>query len=255
MQAPAVTREYQAALLQLMRSSDKEIAERKASGERFYNIPTENDDQFLARLRAVEPSNAETLAAALERGHSLRGSFNRIDSAPEVLRPIVAAEDGAVVGFAQLVSDGEIQAHLSLVAVAPANRRQGLALKMLQEGLARFEIDNGRVSFLAPEANLADAIKHIQPDPKAAQQKPPWLQALARARLPLYDVHWPVAVVLDKGGGKGGDSIRIGLADGRVVALTGATGSIQRNLKLYDVVFVHLTDTKGKTTRADFGLH
>jgi hypothetical protein len=31
MQAPAVTREYQAALLQLVRSSDKEIAERKAS--------------------------------------------------------------------------------------------------------------------------------------------------------------------------------------------------------------------------------
>ena len=94
MQAPAVTREYQAALLQLMRSSDKEIAERKASAERFYNIPTENDDRFLARLRAVEPSNAETLAAALERGHSLRESFNRI-SAPEVLRPIVAAEDVA----------------------------------------------------------------------------------------------------------------------------------------------------------------
>ena len=94
MQAPAVTREYQAALLQLVRSSDKEIAERKASAERFYNIPTENDDRFLARLRAVEPSNAETLAAAFERGHSLRESFNRI-SAPEVLRPIVAAEDVA----------------------------------------------------------------------------------------------------------------------------------------------------------------
>ena len=31
MQAPAVTREYQAALLQLVRSSDQEIAERKAS--------------------------------------------------------------------------------------------------------------------------------------------------------------------------------------------------------------------------------
>jgi hypothetical protein len=93
MQAPAVTREYQAALLQLVRSSDKEIAERKASAERFYNIPTENDDRFLARLRAVEPSNAETLAAALERGHSLRESFNRIDSTPDLLRPIVAAED------------------------------------------------------------------------------------------------------------------------------------------------------------------
>ena len=50
---------------------------------------------------------------------------------------MVAVDGERVVGFAQLVSDGEIQAHLSLIAVAPANRRQGLALKMLQEGLAR----------------------------------------------------------------------------------------------------------------------
>ena len=35
MQAPAVTREYQAALLQLVRSSDQEIALRKASAQRF----------------------------------------------------------------------------------------------------------------------------------------------------------------------------------------------------------------------------
>src|SRR5229473_3933576 len=93
MQAPAVTREYQAALLQLVRSSDNEIAERKASAERFYNIPTENEDRFLARLRAVEPSNAETLAAALERRHSLRESFNRIEGAPDLWRPIVAARE------------------------------------------------------------------------------------------------------------------------------------------------------------------
>jgi penicillin-binding protein 1A len=121
----------------------------------------------------------------------------------------------------------------------------------LQEGLARFEIDGGRVSFLAAEANLANAIKRIQPEPKTGQQKPPWLQALGQARLPLYDVHWPVAVVVDKGGGKGGDAIRVGLADGRILPLAGATGSIQRNLKLYDVVFVHLTDPKGKSTRAE----
>jgi penicillin-binding protein 1A len=118
----------------------------------------------------------------------------------------------------------------------------------LQEGLARFEIENGRVSFQGAETNLADAIKRIQPDPKAAQQKPAWLQALAKARLPLYDVHWPAAVVLDKGKG---DAIRVGLADGRVVPLSGASGSIQRNLKLYDVVFVHLSDTKGKAVRAE----
>ncbi len=121
----------------------------------------------------------------------------------------------------------------------------------LQEGLARFEIDGGRVSFQGPEANLANAVKRIQSDPKTAQQKQPWLQALAQARLPLYDVHWPVAVVVDKGGGKGGDGIRVGLADGRILPLSGASGSISRNLKLYDVVFVHLSDAKGKTARAE----
>jgi len=120
----------------------------------------------------------------------------------------------------------------------------------LQEGLARFEIDGGRVSFQAAEANLANAIKRIQPEPRTGQQKPPWLQALGRARLPLYDVHWPVAVVVEKGG-KGGDTIRVGLADGRILPLAGASSSIQRSLKLYDVIFVHLTDPKGKSTRAE----
>ena len=66
MQAPAVTREYHAALLQLVRSSDQEIAQREASAQRFYGIaPAEDEGRFLAQLRAVEPSNAETLAAAL----------------------------------------------------------------------------------------------------------------------------------------------------------------------------------------------
>jgi membrane carboxypeptidase/penicillin-binding protein len=120
----------------------------------------------------------------------------------------------------------------------------------LQEGLARFEIDGGRVSFQGAEANLANAIKRIQPDPKVAPPKPAWLQALAQARLPLYDVHWPVAVVVDKGG-KGGDTIRVGLADGRILPLAGLSGSIQRALKLYDVVFVHLSDAKAKTPRAE----
>jgi hypothetical protein len=60
MQAPAVTPEYQAALLQLVRSSDEEIAQRKASAGRFYGIATGDDERrFLAQLRAVEPSNAE----------------------------------------------------------------------------------------------------------------------------------------------------------------------------------------------------
>ena len=48
MQAPAVTREYQAALLQLVRSSDQEIAQRKTSARRFYGIAAgEDEGRFL----------------------------------------------------------------------------------------------------------------------------------------------------------------------------------------------------------------
>ena len=96
MQAPAVTREYQAALLQLVRSSDQEIAEREDSAHRFYGIaPAEDKGRFLAQLRAVEPSNAETLAAALDRERSLRASYDRIEGSPDLLRPIMAAKDVA----------------------------------------------------------------------------------------------------------------------------------------------------------------
>lgn len=49
---------------------------------------------------------------------------------------VVAADSAAVVGFAQLLSDGEIQAHLSLIAVAVDHRRKGVALAMLKAALA-----------------------------------------------------------------------------------------------------------------------
>jgi hypothetical protein len=94
MQAPAVTREYQAALLQLVRSSGQEIAQRKESALRFYGtVPGETEEQFLARLRAVEPSNAETFAAALDRQRSLQASYESIEASPTLLRPFEAAKD------------------------------------------------------------------------------------------------------------------------------------------------------------------
>ena len=49
---------------------------------------------------------------------------------------VVAADGAHVAGFAQLLSDGEIQAHLSLIAVHPDARRQGLARQMLRFALA-----------------------------------------------------------------------------------------------------------------------
>ncbi|MBK3422468.1 penicillin-binding transpeptidase domain-containing protein, partial [Methylobacterium ajmalii] len=68
---------------------------------------------------------------------------------------------------------------------------------------------------------------------------------LETARLPLYDVHWPAAVVLSTGG-QGG--VRVGLADGRVASLN--PGAARGRLSPYDVVRVKLSEGKG-APRAD----
>jgi membrane carboxypeptidase/penicillin-binding protein len=116
----------------------------------------------------------------------------------------------------------------------------------LQEGLARYELNTGRMNFQGAEANLADAVQRIQ----AAGQgsgKPAWLQALEGARLPLYDVHWPAAVVLEKRKVEGGgEVIRVGLRDGRIVPLTAWNATIRRSLKPYDVVHVRVVETAAK---------
>jgi ribosomal protein S18 acetylase RimI-like enzyme len=50
---------------------------------------------------------------------------------------LVALSDGEVVGAIQLQSDGEIQAHLSLLIVGEAARGQGIARRLLREALRR----------------------------------------------------------------------------------------------------------------------
>ena len=142
MQAPAVTREYQAALLQLVRSSDQEIVQRKASAQRFYGIsPGEDDGHFLSQLRAVEPSNAETLAVALDRRRSLRASYDRIEASPALLRPIetardIAADDGGERRqIARTVLDS-FAAQLDLSSAAAVYGLLGLLLGSLLGELA-----------------------------------------------------------------------------------------------------------------------
>ena len=130
----------------------------------------------------------------------------------------------------------------------------------LQEGLARYELNTGRFRFEGAEANLADAIQRIGTEQKSGTPpqggqagEPAWRTALKNARLPLYDVHWTPAIVLDKARGKNaGDVIRVGLSDGRVLPLMAWNASIRKNLALYDVVYVRVTEPKGKTAaRAD----
>jgi len=113
----------------------------------------------------------------------------------------------------------------------------------LQEGLARYEISAGRVQFHGPEANITDAVAKLSAGSQSSS--PAWQQALQALRLPLYDVHWTPAVVVQKvDAKKGDDAIRVGLPDGRILPLTATTGAIKRSLGLYDVVYVIVTEPK-----------
>ena len=116
----------------------------------------------------------------------------------------------------------------------------------LQEGLFQYERRAGRLEFHGAEANLGQALQRIEADKKGTDKRPSWQQALSNARLPLYDVHWTPAVLMEKLGGKTGQAWRVGLADGRILPLSVQAGA-QGMLALYDVVLVRLVDGKGKT--------
>ena len=112
----------------------------------------------------------------------------------------------------------------------------------LQEGLAQYEISSGRVQFRGPEAGLADAIKKLSSD---GSSQLAWQRALQALRLPLYDVHWTPAVILQKGDGKNDSgAIRVGMPDGRIAPLTGITWDARRGLGLYDVIYVKLVESR-----------
>lgn len=65
-----------------------------------------------------------------------RERAHRALTAPGVTT-IVAMIDEEVVGFAQLQSDGEIQAHLSLIAVDTSRRGEGIGRALISTGFAR----------------------------------------------------------------------------------------------------------------------
>ena len=129
----------------------------------------------------------------------------------------------------------------------------------LQEGLAHYEIENGRVQFHGPEANIADAVQKLSagnhggapgaPADAAPGTTPAWQQALANVHLPLYDVHWEPAVIL-RSGKRGDEALRVGLADGRVLPLTTWGLATRRNLNAYDVVYVRVIEGKGDEARS-----
>src|ERR1700704_25318 len=126
----------------------------------------------------------------------------------------VAREAKSVAGINAITADSyTVRSTISL----PLQRAVEEAL---QEGLWRYERNAGRVQFRGPEASLAKAVKKIEAERKTGDKKPAWQQALANARLPLYDVHWTSAVVVEKPSGKKGESWKVGLVDGRILPLS-----------------------------------
>jgi len=97
MQAPAFTREYLSALLQVTQDSRRDIDQRKASAQTYYPIGAEDrdDDRFVAALRRFEPSNADTLALSLERTRTLRSAYDTILQSGALAGPVVAVRDAA----------------------------------------------------------------------------------------------------------------------------------------------------------------
>lgn len=80
-------------------------------------------------------------------------------TAPGVTTVVAVAGD-AVVGFAQLLSDGEIQAYLAAVAVATHRRGEGIGTALIEQAVATG--GGGRIDLLADDgaAGFYDQLPH-----------------------------------------------------------------------------------------------
>jgi ribosomal protein S18 acetylase RimI-like enzyme len=86
--------------------------------------PYELED-LLQVVTICEADDWGSLASDPERAH-------RVLTNPGVTS-YVALDHGIVVGFAYLLSDGEVQAYLALMAVAATHRRRGIGGALIQE--------------------------------------------------------------------------------------------------------------------------
>jgi len=119
---------------------------------------------------------------------------------------------------------------------------QRAAEAALQEGLARYEQNANRVEFEGPETSLRETILQVQKDATPDGIKPDWQRALERVRMPLYDVQWMPAVVLERSSSGGFDSIRVGLRDGRILPLSTWGARTRSRLNVHDVIYVNVVE-------------
>ena len=155
------------------------------------------------------------------------------------------AREGKAVAKADLFGGDAYTVHATIHP-----QLQEAAEAALQEGLSRYERTTGRVDFQGAESNLASEVARAATEAAGDQDKPAWQRALEGARLPLYDLHWPAAIVIEEASGRNARTVRVGLADGQILPLS--LGRVPHSkLKTHDVVRVQLIESKGKATRAE----
>src|SRR5271154_3393575 len=170
-----------------------------------------------------------TMLAGLLKGPSFYNPDRHPDRAKERL----------VYVLGRMQEDGVISAEQKNTAALP--KRVVYAMPHRDSGF-------NFVDYLGRESKIADAVKKIGSSPAGM---PAWQQALQAVRLPLYDVHWTPAAIVQKGDGKKDDgNIRVGLPDGRIMPLTGLSYVSRRGLGLYDVVYVNVVESRRSEVRA-----
>jgi ribosomal protein S18 acetylase RimI-like enzyme len=107
----------------------------------------------MAEIRPFSPADLDEVLAlcAAERWNSWTADRERAGrrlTAPGVTT-MVAADAAGVIGFAQMLSDGEVQAYLAVVVVDRERRRRGIARALIVEAAKRAGV--GRVDLLSEE--------------------------------------------------------------------------------------------------------
>ncbi len=124
----------------------------------------------------------------------------------------------------------------------------------LQEGLAKYEFGAGRADFTGPEINVGEIVARVDSEQRTRAQRrgkvrPSWQVALQNARLPLYDVQWTPAVIVERRWSDGRVVFKVGLRDGRTMPLEIPQNLDAERLKLNDVIYVKVKDTAGPAVR------
>ena len=167
----------------------------RAQGRLAYVLTRMKDDGSITEPQMTEAEAAKLNFVPNNRVRRNTG-FHLVDE--------VGREARAVAGINSLTSNS----YQVRSTIRPGIQRAAEAA--LQDGLAQYEQTAGRVEFQGAETNIGDAIRKLDaerranPANQADQGKPSWQVALEQVRMPLYDVHWTPAVVVERAALQGG---------------------------------------------------